>query len=143
MSNIDKRSKKRRCKKRRSKNELIEKLDRDKEKFYELIEKLDRDKEKIHDETIEELSRDKVKRKQEIEKLRQKISDANSDINKTNMSLKKLVEFNNRYKYLKELDEKSEPSDEMKEYQNVYFFIFEISGRYLVINSFKKNFFLK
>ena len=45
-------------------NEALEKLARDKEKWYE----------------------NQVKRKEEIEKLRQQLSDANADINKTNMS---------------------------------------------------------
>ena len=104
--------------------------------------------EKRHDEAIEELARDKekwyekqVEKKEEIEKLEKKLSYANADINKTNMSLKKLAEINNRYKYLKEEYEKSEPpkledyykpSDEMKDYQNVSFFLVGISGGYLV-----------
>ena len=102
-------------------NEAMEKLARDKEKWYE----------------------EQVKRKQEIEKLRQQLSDANADINKTNMSLKNLAEINNRYKYLKEeADEEDEkepkledyykPSDEMKEYQNVVFFLVGLSGGYIV-----------
>ena len=37
-----------------------------------------------------------VEKKQDIEKLRQELSDANADINKTNRSLKTLAEMNNR-----------------------------------------------
>ena len=43
-----------------------------------------------------------MKKKEEIEKLRQQLSDANEDINRTNMSLKNLAEINNRVKSLEQ-----------------------------------------
>ena len=55
-------------------NEAMEKLSEAKEKWYE----------------------EQVKRKEEIERLRQQLSDANADINKTNMSLKNLAEAQQR-----------------------------------------------
>ena len=61
-------------------NEGMEKLSRNKEKWYE----------------------EQVKRKEEIEKLRQQLSDANADINRTNMSLKTLAEINNLVKSLEQ-----------------------------------------
>ena len=61
-------------------NEAMEKLAKDKEKWYE----------------------EQVKRKEEIEKLRQQLSDANADINRTNMSLKTLAEINNCVKSLEQ-----------------------------------------
>ena len=109
-------------------NEAMEKLSEAKEKWYE----------------------EQVKRKEEIERLRQQLSDANADINRTNTALKTLAEaqqreqaLNNRVKSLeKEYSEASEnepkledyykPSDEMKEYQNVAFFLVGISGGYIV-----------
>ena len=61
-------------------NKAMEKLAKDKEKWYE----------------------EQVERKEEIEKLRQQLSDANADINRTNMSLKTLAEMNNHYKSLEQ-----------------------------------------
>ena len=74
-----------------------------------------------------------MKKKEEIEKLRQQLSDANADINQTNMSLKNLAEINKRSSklvhHLKSLEQEyntsEEPrledyykeSDEMKEYK--------------------------
>ena len=60
---------------------------------------------KRHNEAMEKLTRDKeiwmekqVERKEEIQKLRQQLSDANADINQTNKSLKNLAEINYRVK---------------------------------------------
>ena len=105
-------------------NEAMEKLAKDKEKWYE----------------------EQVKRKEEIEKLRQQLSDANADINRTNTALKTLVRVNSlekeRDKLSREYSESAgnepkledyyKPSDEMKEYQNVAFFLVGISGGYLI-----------
>ena len=52
------------------------------------MEELARDKEKWYEKQVE--------KKEEIEKLRQQLSDANADINRTNRSLKTLAEMNNR-----------------------------------------------
>ena len=94
------------------------------------MEKLAKDKKKWYEE--------QVKRKEEIEKLRQQLSDANADINRTNMSLKTLAEINNRVKSLEreyntkaknepKLEDYYKPSDQMKEYQTVAFFLVGIS----------------
>ena len=102
-------------------NEAMEKLAKDKEKWYE----------------------EQVKRKEEIEKLRQQLSDANADINRTNMSLKNLPEMNNRVKSLEQeyntiaknepkLEDYYKPSDEMKEYQTVAFSIVGLGTGYIV-----------
>ena len=86
-------------------NEAMEKLARDKEKWYE----------------------NQMRRKEEIEKLWQQLSDANADINETNKSLKNLYEIQNEYQEEEEKEPKLEnyykPSQEMKEYQNVVYFL--------------------
>ena len=86
-------------------NEAMEKLARDKEKWYE----------------------NQMRRKEEIEKLWQQLSDANADINETNKSLKNLYEIQNEYQKEEEKEPKLEnyykPSQEMKEYQNVVYFL--------------------
>ena len=101
-------------------NEALEKLQKDKEKWYEK----------------------QVKRKEEIEKLRQRLSDAIADINRTNMSFKTLREMNNCVKSLGQeyswklqkyyTTSENEPKFEMKEYQNVAFFLVGISGGFIV-----------
>ena len=98
-------------------NEAMEKLAKDKEKWYE----------------------EQVKRKEEIEKLRQQLSDANADINRTNTALKTLVRVKSLEKEYSEsagnepkLEDYYKPSDEMKEYQNVAFFLVGISGGFIV-----------
>ena len=78
-----------------------------------------------------------MKRKEEIEKLRQQLSDANADINQTNTALKTLAEINHRFKSLeKEYKNTPEPkledyykeSDEMKDYKILRFSIMGIGG---------------
>ena len=98
-------------------NEAMEKLAKDKEKWYEK----------------------QVEKKEEIEKLRQQLSDANADINRTNRSLKTLAEMTrleNEYNESKNNEPKFEdyykPSDETKEYQNVVFLIIGISLGYII-----------
>ena len=86
--------------------------------------------------------RNKWKKKQQIEKLRQHLSDTNADINRTNMALKTLAEINNCVKSLEQEynnTAENEPkldyytlSNEMKEYQNVAFFLVGISGGFIV-----------
>ena len=99
------------------------------------MEKLTRDKEKWYEKQIQ--------RKEYLEKLRQQLSDANADINETNKSFKNLAAINYRVKKLQnEYQEEEEkepklenyyaPSKEMKEYDNIVFFIIGISGGYLV-----------
>ena len=85
---------------------------------------------KRHNEAMEKLSEAKekwyekqVEKKEEIEKLRQQLSDANADINRTNMSLKTLEqEYSEAAGNEPKLEDYYKPSDEMKEYQNVAFF---------------------
>ena len=80
--------------------------------------------------------KNKWKKKEEIENLRQQLSDANADINRTSMSLKTLAEIYNRVKSLEQeyseaagnepkLEDYYKSSDQMKEYQNVAFFWLE------------------
>ena len=57
---------------------------------------------KRHNEAMEKWYEEQVKRKEEIERLRQQLSDANADINRTNMSLKTLAEINNLVKSLEQ-----------------------------------------
>ena len=84
-----------------------------------------------------------MKRKEEIEKLRQQLSDANADINRTNTALKTLAAINNRMKSLEQeyskaagnepkLENNYKESNEMKDYQNVAFFLVGISGGFIV-----------
>ena len=95
-------------------NEAMEKLTRDKEKWYE----------------------NQMKRKEEMERLRQQLSDANADINQTNKSLENLAKVENEYKKLQENEPKLEnyykPSKEMKEYQNVAFLLTGITGGVII-----------
>ena len=81
-------------------NLAMEKLTAAKEKWYE----------------------NQVAKKNEIELLRQQLSDANADINKTNKALDNLrkITFENRT-FTREPHESDfyEPSDEMREYQHV------------------------
>ena len=81
-------------------NEAMEKLSRDKEKWYE----------------------NQIRRKEKMEELRQQLSDANADINKSFENLKKEPKLENYYK----------PSKEMKEYQNVFFLLVGTTGAYLI-----------
>ena len=79
-------------------------------------------------------------KKQQIEKLRQQLSDANADINRTNMSLKTLTEMNNHLKSLQqEYNTPKEPKvlnyykpEEMKEYQLVVVSVIGIGGGLLL-----------
>ena len=89
-------------------------------------------------------------KKEEIEKLRQQFSDANADINQTNMSLKNLAEINKRLKSLEQesdnlsrecseaagnepkLEDYYKPSDEIKEYQTIAFSIMGLGTGYVV-----------
>ena len=105
---------------------------------------------KRHNEAMEKLARDKeewyekqVKRKEEIERLRQQLSDANADKNRTNAALKNLAEVISREKSLEKeyseavgnepkLEDYYKPSNEMKDYQNVGFFLVGISGGFMV-----------
>ena len=91
------------------------------------LEKLTRDKEKWYEKQME--------RKEYLEKLRQELSDANADINETNKSLRNLKKVENEYQEEEEKEPKLEnyytPSKEMKEYENIGFFIIGISGGYL------------
>ena len=98
---------------------------------------------KRHNLAIEKLTRDKenwfekqMERKEYLEKLRQQLSDANADINETNKSLINFKKVENEYQEEEKKEPKLEnyytPSKEMKEYQNVVFFIIGISGGYLV-----------
>ena len=84
-------------------NDAMEKLSEDKEKWYE----------------------EQVKRKEEIERLRQQLSDANADINRTNRALETLeLEKPKLEDYYKE-------SDEMKEYKILSFSIIGIGTGYV------------
>ena len=95
-----------------------------------------------HNLAMEKLSRDKeiwyekqMKRKEKIEKLRQESSDANADINQTNKSLENLAKIQNEFQNEEEKEPQLEnyykPSQEMKEYQNIFFLIIGLSGGYL------------
>ena len=99
-------------------NEAIEKLTRDKEKWYEK----------------------QIQRKQEMEKLRQQLSDANADINETNKSLRNLKKVENEYQE-EEKEPKLEnyytPSKEMKEYQNIFFLLGGLTSGYLGYKIYK------
>ena len=99
---------------------------------------------KRHNEAIEKLTRDKEIwfQKQEIQKLRQQMSDANADINQTNKSFKNLAAINYRVSNLQNeyeeevknepnLENYYKPSKEMKEYQNMFFLLIGVSGGYL------------
>ena len=104
---------------------------------------------KRHNLAMEKLSKDKeiwyekqIERRQKMEKLRQQLSDANADINKTNKSFENLAAINYKYKNLQneyEEEEKEEPklenyykpSKEMKEYQNIFFLLIGVTGGYL------------
>ena len=96
---------------------------------------MQRDKEKWYEE--------QVKRKEEIEQLRQQLSDASADINRTNMALKTLAEINNCVKSLQQeyseaagnepkLDNYYKESHEMKEYKILSFSIIGIGTGYVV-----------
>ena len=91
-------------------NLALEKLSRDKEKWYE----------------------NQMKRKEKIQRLRQQLSDANADINQTNKSLKILSEIQNEYEKGEKEEPKLEnyykPSEEMKEYQSVAFLLTGLTG---------------
>ena len=111
---------------------------------------------KRHNEAMEKLTRDKeiwmekqVERKEEIQKLRQQLSDANADINQTNKSLKNLAEINYRVKNLQneyeegveeepKLENYYKPSEEMKEYKDVIFFIGGLASGYLGYKVYKR-----
>ena len=78
-----------------------------------------------------------------------KTRDANPDINRTNKSLKNLAEINyhvkrlhNEYVESQENEPKLEsyykPSDEMKEYQSVVFFLIGTTGGYLGYKVYKR-----
>ena len=105
-------------------NEAMEKLAKDKEKWYE----------------------GQVEKKEEIEKLRQQLSDANADINRTNMSFKTLAEINKCVKSLEQeyntaeepkLKDYYKPSDAMKEYKILSFSITGIGTGYVVYKFIK------
>ena len=75
--------------------------------------------------------------------MRQELSDANADINKTNRSLLTLSKMNNRvvqleneYNEGKNNEPKFEnyykPSNEMEEYKNVVFLAIGVSGGYII-----------
>ena len=98
---------------------------------------------KRHNLALEKLAKDKqiwygsqMKRKEEMERLRMELSDANADINQTNKSLENLAKMENKYKKLQENEPKLEnyykPSKEMKEYQNVAFLLTGITGGFLI-----------
>ena len=109
---------------------------------------------KRHNEAMEKLSRDKetwyenqIKRKEEIQRLRQQLSDANADINQTNKSLKILAEIQNEYTEEEENEPKLEnyytPSEEMKEYKIVIFFAGGLTGGYLGYKVYNRFFGIK
>ena len=83
-----------------------------------------------------------MKRKEEMELLRQQLSDANADINQTNKSLENLAKVENEYKK----EEKNEPilrnyytpSKEMKEYQNIAIFAGGLASGYLGYKIYEK-----
>ena len=101
---------------------------------------------KRHNEAMEELARDKekwyeeqVKRKEKIERLRQQLSHANADINRTNTALKTLAKINTLEKEYGEasvnepkLEDYHKESDEMKEYNILSFSIIGIGSGYVV-----------
>ena len=95
-------------------NEAMEKLTRDKEKWYE----------------------NQMKRKQKMELLRQELSDANADINDTNKSLANLRKIQDEFKREEEhkprLENYYTPSQQMKEYQNVAVLIIGITSGYVI-----------
>ena len=104
---------------------------------------------KRHDLAMEKLQRDKqawykkqLLRKEEISRLREEIVEANQDLDQTNKSLENLGKILNRKKKLEneyEQEERNEPklenyyqpSQEMKEYQNVLFLVTGLTGGYL------------
>ena len=111
---------------------------------------------KRHNLAMEKLARDKeiwfekqMERKQELEKLRLQAIEANQDINQTNKSLENLGKIMNRVKNLQnEYEEEEEnkpqlenyykPSNEMKEYQNVFSLLIGITGGYLSYKIYKR-----
>ena len=101
-------------------NEAMEKLNRDKEKWYQ----------------------NQIRRKEKLERLRQQLSDVNKDINETNKSFENLAEMQHRVdklqnEYRKEEENKPRlenyytPSKEMIEYKNVVFLLGGITSGYL------------
>ena len=85
---------------------------------------------KRHDEAMEKLSREKekwyektVEKKNKIALLRQKLSDANKDLDDTNEALRKLSlameDLDTHEQIEPNLNDYHEPSDEMKMYMNV------------------------
>ena len=98
---------------------------------------------KRHNEAMVKLSQDKekwyerqVRRKEEMERLRMELSDANADINQTNKSLEILKKMENVYKKEEEEEPRLEnyykPSKEMREYQSVMFLLIGSTGGYLI-----------
>ena len=103
---------------------------------------------KRHNEAMEKLSRDKEKwmekqmeRKEEIQRLRQQLSDANEDINQTNKSFEILKKLQNEYQEEEENKPKLEnyykPSKEMKEYKNIFFLLGGLISGYLGYKIYK------
>ena len=87
-------------------NEAMEKLSKAKEKWYE----------------------DQVKKKDKIEMLRRQASDANADINDTNLALEKLRKITRGPK----LEDYYQPSDEMKEYLLVVVSLMGLGGGWVL-----------
>ena len=77
-----------------------------------------------------------------MEKIRQQLSDVNTDINRINKSFENLEKINYRVKKLQNEYQEEEnvpklenyytPSKEMKEYQNIFFLLIGVSGGYFI-----------
>ena len=105
---------------------------------------------KRHNRALEELAGSKeafyeneVKRRDKVQELRQKLSDANHDINDTNTALDNLRKVLSRYSYggtsfsrEPQLADFYEPSGEMKEYQLIFIGAIGIPIGYLAYTLF-------
>ena len=99
-------------------NRPLEKLTSEKEKFYEL----------------------EVRKHDRIQELRQKLCDANADLNAADKALDELRKIQSTAKLLEyrqpQLSDFCKPSDEMKEYQHLTTGIIGASAGYLLLNFF-------
>ena len=87
---------------------------------------------KRHNLALEKWYENQVRRKEKLERLRQQLSDANVDINRTNKSLKNLQnEYQREEENEPQLKNYYTPSKEMQEYQNVAVLLIGITGGYL------------
>ena len=111
---------------------VFHKLDRngyekEMERHNKAMEELNKEKEKWYERTVE--------KKNKIALLRQKLSDANKDLDEVNEALHNLRTATEDLEEDKEptLDEYYEPSDEMKKYMNIVTSVIGSMSSYLVI----------